>query len=98
LRELIPLATELIAKTQGDKKMLRWFIGEYWTGCSVLKSVYDYLTSVNELPKIEDLKDEEKLRLKQLMKELGTGDTENRMTQVKSLYLIEQLTNKKINL
>jgi hypothetical protein len=98
LKELQPLASDLIAKVYDKPEKLKWFIQEYWTGCEVLRSVYQALANSGEITAIEDLKEEEKLRLKGLMKVFGTGDTENRMTQVKSLYLIEQLTNKKINL
>lgn len=95
MQALIPLAVEYAVKIQNGVVQFKWFIQEYWTGTAVLVCVYNTLVGLKQIEPIESLPVEEKARLKAIMKSWGTGNTENQMRQVKAIYLVEQLTEKK---
>lgn len=98
MKELIPLATLLVEKIAYDNDKIKVFVQRDWMQVEVLRSVYQTLVNTKEIAPIEDLSEEEKKRLKGIVKMWGTGDTANRMMQARVLYLIENFQEKKIEL
>ena len=96
IRDLLPLATDYIVKLQGDNEKIKAFVQKEWIPLEVLRMAYDSMTNSGEITAIEQLPEPEKERLRVIIRKWGTGDKANRMTQAKAIYLIEQLTEKKI--
>lgn len=98
MRELLPLVGTLVEKIAFDNEKIKAFVQKDWIQLEILRSVYCTLVASKELTPIENLSEEEKKRLKELVRVWGTGDVKNKMMQARILHLIEQLQNKKIEL
>lgn len=96
--ELIPLTITYVNGFNYDQEKIKSFVQKDWVPLEVFRLVYHTMVNKKEIEPIESLPEDEKKRLKAIMKVWGTGDVKHQMTQVRVIHLIEEMMSNKIQL
>jgi hypothetical protein len=97
--QVLPIVQKYAILIVEGKKETQWFVKEYEVGKNLMLASYYDLVKVKELTKIEDLPDSEKWRLWKLVESwIKERSKEERLDACRVVHLIEQLTQKKIEL